>query len=95
MDHFNRYGWEYPDHSEAEEGNKDSGAKLFFCKTGCGWEQWCLELAERECRIQGKFVSVFINVCISYRGGTIIISTERPRQLICQTLSGKEKRMEL
>lgn len=48
-------------------GNKVNKAKLFFGKTGCEWKQRCLEVAERECRIQGMFISVFI----SYWGGTI------------------------
>lgn len=49
------------------EGNKVNKAKLFFGKTGCEWKQRCLEVAERECRIQGMLMSVFI----SYWGGTI------------------------
>lgn len=57
-DHFNRHGREKPAHSESG-GNKVSKAKLFLGKTGCEWKQRCLEVAERECRIQGMFISVF------------------------------------
>lgn len=59
--------------TESLEGNKVNMAKLFFGKTGCEWKQRCLEVAERECRIQGMFMSVFI----SYWGGTITKPTRR------------------
>lgn len=58
MNHFNRYRWKYPDHSEAEEGNKVVELNYFSAKLavdGNSDARWSLKKLQNSHKVYKRF----------------------------------------